>query len=184
MKRCGWANDPLMIKYHDSEWGIPLHNDQKLFEMLSLEGAQAGLSWSTILQRRKGYKNAFKNFNITKVSKYTPRDTQKLLKNIGIIRNRLKINSVINNANRILEIKKEFGSFDAYIWKFVNNKTIKNNFKTLKDLPYSTKISDEMSLDLKKRGFKFVGPSVCYSFMQATGMVNDHMAGCFRHKAN
>lgn len=184
MKRCPWPNDPLMINYHDNEWGRPLHDDQKLFEMLSLEGAQAGLSWSTILKKRKGYKKAFSNFNILKVSKYTGQDIEKLLNDPRIIRNRLKIVSVVNNAKCILEIKKEFGSFDFYVWKFVKNKTIVNNFKKPKDLPYSTKISEQMSRDLKKRGFNFVGPSVCYSFMQAIGMVNDHMVGCFRHKVN
>lgn len=185
MKRCAWPNeDKLMLKYHDSEWGRPVHDDRKLFEMLSLEGAQAGLSWSTILNRRANYKKAFANFNIAKVSKYTDLNVKRMLNDSGIIRNKLKINSVINNARRIIEIEKEFGSFDKYVWSFVKNKPIRNNFKKLSDLPYSTPISEAMSKDLKKRGFAFVGPSVCYSFMQAVGMVNDHMVDCFRHKGN
>lgn len=185
MKRCGWSDgDKLMLEYHDKEWGRPVHNDQKLFEMLTLEGAQAGLSWSTVLNRRANYKKAFVNFNIVKVSTYTNANVKRLLSDSGIIRNKLKINSVINNAKRIVEVKKEFGTFDKYVWSFVKNKTITNNFKKLSDLPYSTPISEAMSKDLKKRGFAFVGPSVCYSFMQAVGMVNDHMVDCFRHKGN
>jgi len=177
--RCMWAKDDLNIKYHDNEWGIPQHNDAKLFEFLVLEGAQAGLSWSTILRRREGYKKAFSNFDSRKVSKYTQKHVKKLLNNEEIIRNRLKINSAINNAKHFLEIQEEFGSFDKYIWSFVNYKPIINNFKKLSDLPTSTIISEKMSKDLRNRGFTFVGPTICYAFMQAIGMVNDHTIDCF-----
>jgi DNA-3-methyladenine glycosylase I len=177
--RCAWAKDALNIEYHDSEWGIPQHNDQKLFEFLILEGAQAGLSWSTILKRREGYRKAFSDFDPLKVSKYTSKHVEKLLNNKGIIRNRLKINSAINNAKHFLKIQKEFGSFDKYIWNFVNHNTIVNNFKNLSDLPASTPISEKISKDLKHRGFTFVGPTICYAFMQAVGMTNDHTINCF-----
>jgi len=180
-KRCQWAKDDLMIKYHDTEWGVPVHDDKKLFEMLILEGAQAGLSWSTILKRRKTYRKAFSNFNPNKVSKYSQKDIARLLKDEGIIRNKLKITSAINNANQFLKIQKEFGTFDNYVWGFVNGKPIINKFKRLSDLPASTPISDKLSKDLKKRGFNFVGSTICYAFMQATGMVNDHLTTCFRH---
>lgn len=181
-ERCEWAKDDLMTQYHDNEWGIPIHDDQKLFEMLILEGAQAGLSWSTILKRRKTYRKAFSNFDPRKVSKYTQKDVNRLLKDDGIIRNRLKIQSTINNAKQFLAIQKEFGSFDTYIWSFVDNKPITNNYKKLDDIPASTPLSDKISKDLKKRGFNFVGSTICYAFIQAIGMTNDHTANCFRYK--
>ena len=177
--RCVWAKDDLNIEYHDNEWGIPQHNDRKLFEFLVLEGAQAGLSWSTILKRREGYRKAFSNFDPLKVSKYTTKHVEKLLDDKEIIRNRLKINSVINSAKHFLKIQEEFGSFDKYVWGFVNYKPIINNFKKLSDLPASTPISEKMSNDLRNRGFNFVGPTICYAFMQAVGMVNDHTIDCF-----
>ncbi len=181
-QRCEWAKDDLMIQYHDNEWGIPVHNDQKLFEMLILEGAQAGLSWSTILKRRQTYRKAFSNFSPLEVSRYAQKDVRKLLNDEGIIRNRLKIQSTINNAKQFLAVQKEFGSFDAYIWSFVNNKPIKNNYKRLKDVPALTPLSDKISKDLKKRGFNFVGSTICYAFMQAIGITNDHTVNCFRYK--
>lgn len=183
MNRCIWAKDDLNIKYHDNEWGIPQHDDAKLFEFLVLEGAQAGLSWSTILKRREGYRKAFSDFDPIKVSKFTPKHVEKLLDNKEIIRNRLKINSAINNAKQFLKIQKEFGSFDKYVWSFVNHKPIINNFKKLSDLPASTIISEKMSKDLRNRGFNFVGPTICYAFMQAVGMVNDHTVDCFIRKS-
>jgi len=180
--RCPWAgNDFLMIRYHDKEWGVPVHDYRKLFEMLVLEGAQAGLSWSTILKRREGYRKAFDNFDAVKISHYTKNNIKKLLNNKGIIRNKLKVNATVINAKRFLEVQKEFGSFDKYIWKFVNYKIIRNKFKKLLDYPATTKESDEVSKDLKKRGFKFVGSTICYAFMQSVGMVNDHSVNCFRH---
>ena len=182
-QRCAWVgDDPLMVKYHDIEWGAPVHNDRKLFEFLILEGAQAGLSWSTVLKKRENYQRAFDNFNATKIAEYTTKKVRRLLADAGIIRNRLKIAATIINAQRILETKKEFGSFDTYIWQFVNYKPIHNKFKTLGELPVRTKESDAMSKDLKKRGFKFVGSTICYAFMQAVGMVNDHTTNCFRYK--
>jgi len=182
-KRCAWSgNDPLMVKYHDEEWGKPIHNDKRLFEFLILEGAQAGLSWSTVLKKRRNYRKAFDNFDYKKIAQYTQRDINRLLKNAGIIRNRLKINAAITNARLVLSVQKEFGSFDAYIWQFVNHKPIINAFKTIKELPASTEISDAMSRDLKKRGFKFVGSTICYAFMQAVGMVNDHTTDCYRYQ--
>ncbi len=171
-----------MVKYHDEEWGLPQHDDKKLFEFLVLETAQAGLSWETILNRRKGYKKAFSNFDYKKVAKYTESDVQRLLADSGIIRNRLKIRSTISNAQFFIEIQKEFGSFDKYIWSFVGGKQLVNKRKKLKDLPANTSIADKMSLDLKKRGFKFVGSTICYAFMQAAGLVNDHFVDCFRYK--
>ena len=181
MKRCQWAKDEPNLSYHDNEWGIPVHDDQKIFEFLILEGAQAGLSWVTILKRRDGYRNAFSNFDPSKVSKYSITKIKKLLTDDTIIRNKLKITSAINNAKQFLKIQKEFGSFDNYIWGFVNHKTIKHNFKNYSDLPAFDSISVELSKDLKKRGFTFVGPTICYSLMQAIGLVNDHTIGCFRH---
>ena len=179
-KRCKWAKDDLMIEYHDREWGLPLHNDRALFEFLILEGAQAGLSWSTILKRRKGYQIAFNNFDASKVAAYGDKEIEKLMQNTQIIRNRLKINSTISGAKALLEIQKDFGSFNKYIWGFVNDKPIINNINQLRDIPTFTRESEEMSKDLKKRGFNFVGPTICYAFMQAIGMVNDHEVGCFR----
>src|SRR3989338_9127301 len=179
--RCPWVgNDSLMIRYHDKEWGVPVHDDRKLFEMLVLEGAQAGLSWSTILKRREGYRKAFDNWDYKKISNYTKNDIKKLLNNDGIIRNKLKINAAIINVQKFLEVQKEFGSFDKYIWQFVNYKAIKSKFEKLSDYPATTQESDEISKDLKKRGFKFVGSTICYAFMQSVGMVNDHSINCFR----
>ena len=180
--RCQWSgNDSLMIEYHDKEWGVPVHDDRKLFEMLILEGAQAGLSWSTILKRREGYRKAFDNFDAIKIFNYNSKKEKELLGNEGIIRNRLKIKAAIINAKKFLEIQKELGSFNKYIWQFVDYKPIKNKFEKLSDYPATTKESDEMSKDLKKRGFKFVGSTICYAFMQSVGMVNDHATNCFRH---
>ncbi|MBI2655213.1 DNA-3-methyladenine glycosylase I [Candidatus Woesearchaeota archaeon] len=182
MNRCAWCgSSKLMIEYHDREWGVPLHNDKKLFEFLILEGAQAGLTWQTILNRRENYRRSFDNFDPGKISRYTKKDINSLLKDAGIIRNRLKIEAAISNAKKFLEIKKKFGSFDKYIWQFVNHKTIKNKFKSLNEIPASTKESDLMSKELKKQGFRFAGPTICYAFMQAVGMVNDHLTGCFRY---
>ncbi len=182
MNRCGWAKDALMIEYHDKEWGIPVHDDRKLFEMLILEGAQAGLTWLTILKRRENYRKAFDNFIPHKVSKYDAKDISQLLKNAGIIRNKLKIKSTINNAKMFLEIQKEFGSFDKYLWSFVDYKPIINNYKNLTDIPSSTPLSDKLSKDLKTRGFSFVGSTICYAFLQSVGVVNDHMMDCFTRK--
>ncbi len=182
MKRCEWVNNDLAIEYHDKEWGVPLHDDRRLFEFLILEGAQAGLSWDTILKKRENYRQAFDNFDAKKIAKYDERKFDELMQNAGIVRNRLKIRSAINGANAFLEIRKEFGTFDKYIWSFVDGKPIKNKFKKLADIPATTEISDRMSKDLKKRGFNFVGSTICYAFMQATGMVNDHVVSCFRYE--
>ena len=182
VNRCEWAAEEPNLSYHDKEWGRPEHDDQKLFEFLILEGAQAGLSWVTILKRREGYRKAFSNFDVKKVAKFDKNRINKLLVDESIIRNRLKINSAINNAKQFLKIQKEFGSFDKYIWSFVDNKPIKNKFKKLSDLPASTLISEKMSKDLKKRGFNFVGPTICYALMQAIGMVNDHTKECFMYQ--
>ena len=179
MKRCEWAKDEPNISYHDNEWGRPQHNDNRLFEFLILEGAQAGLSWTTILKRRNGYRNAFSNFNPDMVSEYGKNEILSLMQDNSIIRNRLKIISAINNAKQFLKIQRKFGTFDNYIWKFVDYRQIKNKFKKLSDLPSSTEISKKMSMDLKKYGFTFVGPTICYAFMQAVGMVNDHTKECF-----
>jgi DNA-3-methyladenine glycosylase I len=181
--RCGWSTgDPLYIKYHDEEWGTPLHDDRKLFEMLILEGFQAGLSWITILRKRENFREAFDNFDAKKIAAYDKRKINSLLKDEGIVRNRLKIEAARTNAKAYLGIQNEFGSFNKYIWQFVNNKPVKNKFKSLKDIPSKTEISDSMSRDLKKRGFKFVGSTICYAFMQATGMVNDHITECWKYK--
>ena len=181
MNRCKWAKDEPNITYHDKEWGRPQHDDTRLFEFLILEGAQAGLSWVTILKRRDGYRKAFSDFDALKVSKYTQKRVEKLLQDESIIRNKLKVNSAINNAKAFLKVQVEFGSFDEYLWGFVNHKPIKNRFKKLSDIPASTEISEKLSKDLKKRGFSFVGPTICYALMQATGMVNDHTIQCFMH---
>ncbi len=179
--RCNWTgNDELMIKYHDEEWGKPIHDDRTLFEFIVLESAQAGLSWRTILHRREGYRKAFANFDYEKVAKFTQKDVERLMNDAGIIRNRLKILATINNAQRFIEVRKEFGTFDKYIWSFVKNKPIVNKFKELKELPAKTELSDRISADLKKRGFKFMGSTIVYAHMQATGMVNDHLTTCFR----
>lgn len=181
--RCKWSTtDPLYINYHDKEWGVPVQNDRLLFEFLILEGAQAGLSWITVLKKRENYRQAFDNFNPLKISKYSNKKIEKLLNNEGIIRNKLKIDAAVQNAKSFLEIQKEFGSFDKYIWQFVNGKPKINKWKSLKEIPVKTIESDLMSKDLKKRGFKFVGSTICYAFMQATGMVNDHIVDCFRYK--
>ncbi|MCX6174960.1 MAG: DNA-3-methyladenine glycosylase I [Ignavibacteriales bacterium] len=182
-QRCGWStNDPLYIKYHDEEWGVPVHDDRKLFEMLILEGAQAGLSWITILRKRENYRKAFNNFDAEKIAKYDSKKIKQLLQNEGIVRSRLKIAVTIQTAKCFLEIQKEFGSFDKYIWQFVNRKPIRNKWKSLKEIPAMTNESDAMSKDLKKLGFKFVGSTICYAFMQAVGMVNDHIENCYRYK--
>jgi len=182
MKRCDWADEKnsVYLKYHDEEWGVPVHDDRLLFEMLILEGAQAGLSWSTILKKRKNYQKAFDNFDFNKVSKYNEKKIQSLLNNEGIVRNKLKIRATVQNAKVFIEIRKEFDSFDKYIWFFVNNKQVVNHFKTLKQIPSKTKLSDKISKDLKKRGMNFVGSTIIYAFMQAIGMVDDHLLSCFK----
>lgn len=183
-RRCVWANgNGLYTKYHDMEWGVPLHDDRKLFEFLILEGAQAGLSWITILKKRSAYRKAYNNFNAVKIAKYDKKKIRELLDNPGIVRNRLKIQASIQNAKAFLAVKKEFGSFDNYIWRFIGGRPKQNTWIRLSQLPASTKESDAMSKDLKVRGFKFVGPTICYAFMQAVGMVNDHTMNCFRHRA-
>lgn len=182
-KRCEWSgSDELYIKYHDEEWGIPVHDDRIHFEMLILEGAQAGLSWITVLRKRENYRKAFDNFNVDKVARYTEKRIEKLLQNPGIIRNRLKVKAAVSNAKVFLEVQKEFGSFDKYIWQFVNHKPIVNKWKKMSQIPATSKESDELSKDLKKRGFKFVGSTIMYAHMQAIGMVNDHTTDCFRYK--
>ncbi len=180
--RCGWStSDPLYIKYHDEEWGAPLHDDRKLFEMLILEGAQAGLSWLTVLRKRENYRRAFDNFDPEKIARYDEDKIQELLQNPGIIRNKLKVRAAVTNAQAYLQVQKEYGSFDKYIWQFVGGKPIVNSFHDLREIPAKTKESDAMSKDLLKRGFKFVGSTICYAHMQATGMVNDHVVSCFRY---
>jgi len=181
-KRCPWANDDLYAAYHDTEWGVPLHDDRKLFEFLVLEGAQAGLSWHIILKKRENYREAFAGFDPEKVARFNERSIRHLLNDPGIVRNRLKIAAVITNAKAFLEVQEEFGSFDAYVWRFVDGRPRINHWKTLKQLPARTAESDAMSKDLIQRGFKFVGSTICYAHMQATGMVNDHLVSCFRHK--
>jgi DNA-3-methyladenine glycosylase I len=181
--RCDWARTPESVAYHDAEWGAPSHDDRHLFEMLILEGAQAGLSWETILRKRAHYRKVYDGFDAAKVARYTAAKQQKLLADPGIVRNRLKVSASIDNAKAVLKVVKEFGSFDAYIWQFVGGKPIINHRTTLKDLPARTAEADAMSKDLKKRGFRFVGPTICYAFMQATGMVNDHLVTCPRFQA-
>ena len=180
--RCGWARTELGVAYHDAEWGVPQHDDRVLFEFLILEGAQAGLSWETILKKRAAYRKAFARFDPKKVAKFDASDEKRLLADAGIVRNRLKISSAISNAKAFLEVQREFGSFDQYVWQFVGGKPIRNVVKSLKDVPAKTPASDAMSKDLAKRGFRFVGSTICYAFMQAVGMVNDHEVGCFRYK--
>ncbi len=182
MRRCSWAKDEPNIRYHDSEWGTPQHDDVRLFEFLVLEGAQAGLSWTTILNRRPGYRKAFSGFDPVRVSKYTSRDVSRLLGDGTIIRNKLKIRSAVNNARQFLKIQKEFGSFDNYIWGFVGHRQIRNSFRKHSDIPATSPVSERLSSDLKRRGFTFVGPTICYALMQAIGMVNDHTVDCFRYK--
>ncbi len=181
--RCAWpSDDKLMLKYHDKEWGVPLHNDRKLFEFLTLEGFQAGLSWRTILYKRENFKKAFDNFDFNKVAKYDRRKINSLLKDAGIVRNKLKVEGAIINAKAFLQVRKEFGTFDKYIWGFVDGIPIQSRFKSQKELPARTELSDKISEDLKKRGFKFVGSTSVYAHMQATGMVNDHIESCYRYK--
>src|SRR5688500_7427020 len=182
MKRCTWPSNELSIAYHDTEWGVPQHDDQKLFEFLILEGAQAGLSWDTILRKRENYREAFDGFDVNKVARYTEKRVEKLLQNEGIIRNRLKIASAVSNAKAFLKVQKEFGSFDNYIWSFTGGKPIVNKLKESSQIPAKTDVSDTISKELKKRGFNFVGSTIMYAFMQATGMVNDHLTSCFRYK--
>ena len=183
IKRCNWGSaNPHMIDYHDKEWGVPAHKDRYLFEKLMLDCNQAGLSWEIVLNKRKGFKKAYSNFDYKKIAKYTEKDVKRLMNDPGIIRNQLKIRAAISNSKSLLEIQKEFKTFDNYIWQFVGGVTIQNKWKSMKDIPAQTEESVLMSKDLKKRGFKFVGPTVCYAFMQAVGMVNDHITGCFRYK--
>ncbi|REG10557.1 DNA-3-methyladenine glycosylase I [Pelolinea submarina] len=180
--RCQWAQDPQFHEYHDAEWGVPVHDDRKHYEFLLLEGAQAGLSWATILKKREGYRKAFADFDPEKVAQFTAADFNRLLLNTDIIRNKLKIRSAINNAQRFLDVRKEFGSFDAYIWQFVGNKPIVNTWEQMSQIPAVSQESELLSKDLKNRGFNFVGPTIVYAHMQAVGMVNDHEVSCFRYK--
>ena len=183
MKRCDWAgNDPLYHRYHDEEWGVPVHNDRKLYEFILLEGAQAGLAWITVLKKRAAYREAFDHFDFNKIARYDERKVQQLLDNPGIIRNQLKIRSAIRNARAFIEIRKEFGTFNKYIWRFVDNRPVQNRWPSLAAVPTRSAISDEISQDLKQRGFNFVGSTIIYAHMQATGMVNDHVKSCFRHR--
>jgi len=182
-KRCSWAGDDALYRaYHDTEWGVPLHDDRALFEFLILEGAQAGLSWITILKKRDNYRAAFDNFDATRVARYDANQIESLLQNPGIVRNRLKVQSAVVNAQKFLEVQNEFGSFEEFIWSFVDGRTKQNAWCSLAEVPASTEESDAMSKELKRRGFKFVGSTICYAFMQATGMVNDHTTDCYRHK--
>ena len=188
IKRCAWVGNnskptELDVKYHDQEWGVPVHDDKTLFEFLILEGAQAGLSWTTVLNKRENYRKAYNKFDPQKVANFDAVKQQKLLQDQGIVRNRLKVAASVTNARAFLEVQKEFCSFDKYIWGFIGGKTQKNKWKSMDQIPTTTKESDAMSKDLKMRGFKFVGPTICYAFMQATGMVNDHTTDCFRYKA-
>jgi DNA-3-methyladenine glycosylase I len=180
--RCGWARNDLAIRYHDEEWGVPVHDDRRWFEFITLEGAQAGLSWDTILRKREAYRRAFKEFDPARVAKFGDRDVTRLLADVGIVRNRLKINSTIGNAKAFLAVQKEFGTFDDYIWRFVGGRPRINRWRALKQVPARTEESDAMSKDLIGRGFKFVGSTICYAMMQATGMVNDHLVDCERYK--
>jgi DNA-3-methyladenine glycosylase I len=183
MIRCEWpGNDEQMIRYHDKEWGVPVHNDRKHYEFILLDGFQAGLSWQIILRKRKNFKAAFDNFDPHKIARYRQAKMDKLIQDAGIIRNRLKIESAVSNAKAFLKVKKEFGKFDKFIWQFVGNKTIHNSYKKNSDIPPSSKESDTMSKELKKRGFRFVGTTICYSYMQAAGMVNDHLISCYRYQ--
>ena len=181
LRRCHWARSPLDVRYHDTEWGVPLHEDRGLFEFLILEGAQAGLSWATILQKRENYRRAFDRFDAAKIAGYDKRKVRKLLADAGIVRNRLKIAATISNAAAFLSVQQEFGSFDRYVWQFVGGRPKKNNWATSRKIPARTEESDAFSKDLKRRGFRFVGTTICYAFMQAVGMVDDHVVACFRH---
>ncbi len=182
VSRCPWARRELDIAYHDTEWGVPVHDDRTLFEFLILEGAQAGLSWSTILQRRDNYRRAFHNFDAARIARYGERDIARLLADPGIVRNRLKVAAAAGNARAFLDVRREFGSFDAYIWSFVDGAPVRNAWRDSADVPARTPVSDAMSKDLRKRGFRFCGSTICYAFMQATGMVNDHLVTCFRYR--
>jgi DNA-3-methyladenine glycosylase I len=184
VKRCDWVpeSDPLYVAYHDEEWGVPSHDDTHLFEILTLEGAQAGLSWSTILRKRDGYREAFAGFDAEKVARFSKREVERLLRDPGIVRNRLKVESTVNNAQRVLEVREELGSLDAYFWSFVDGKPIVGSWRSVQELPAETDESKALSKDLKRRGFRFVGPTVCYAFMQAVGLVDDHTVDCFRRK--
>jgi len=182
VERCKWASgDPLLVEYHDKEWGVPLHDDRKLFELLILEGTQAGLNWLIMLKKRENYRRVYASFNPSRIAEYNGADIRRLLRDAGIIRNRLKIAAAINNAMRFLEVQKEFGSFDDYIWQFTNGKPITHRFRRLSQVPAKSRESEAMSRDLQRRGFKFVGSTICYAFMQAVGMVNDHMVDCYRY---
>jgi DNA-3-methyladenine glycosylase I len=181
--RCPWAgDDPLYVAYHDREWGVPSHDDRHLFEMLILEGAQAGLSWITILRKRENYRRAFADWDVEKIARFGARDVARLMADAGIVRNRLKIAAAIDSAKAFLKVRAEVGSFDSYLWSFVGGAPLQNKRRSMSDIPSSTRESDAMSRDLKKRDFRFVGTTICYAFMQATGMVNDHLAACFRHR--
>lgn len=181
--RCGWcSDDPLYCRYHDSEWGVPLRDDRALFELLILEGAQAGLSWITILRKRENYRAAFDNFDAARIARYNAGKIESLLQDPGIVRNRLKVEAAVTNAQKFLDVQDEFGSFDAFIWRFVDGRPRQNAWRSLAEIPASTPESDAMSKELKRRGFKFAGSTICYAFMQATGMVNDHTTDCFRHE--
>jgi DNA-3-methyladenine glycosylase I len=185
-RRCDWVpeDNPLYVAYHDEEWGVPTHDDRELFELLTLEGAQAGLAWITILRKREGYRQAFAGFEPDAVARFTPRDVERLMADAGIVRNRLKIESAVNNAARVLEVQEELGSLDAYLWNFVEGATIVGTWRTSAEIPAETVESRALSKDLKRRGFRFVGPTVCYAFMQAVGLADDHVAGCFRRDAS
>jgi len=181
-KRCAWCgDDPLYVSYHDGEWGVPVHDDTRLFEFLVLEGAQAGLSWLTILRKRENYRRAFGGFDVGRIARYGQRDIDRLLQDPGIVRNRLKVEAAIRNARGVLAIREEYGSLDAFLWRYVAGTPVQNSWKTMAEIPAQTKESDQMSRDLKQRGFNFVGSTICYAFMQAVGMVNDHITDCFRH---
>jgi DNA-3-methyladenine glycosylase I len=182
LTRCAWARDDLARRYHDEEWGVPLHDDRRLFEFIVLEGAQAGLSWDTILRKRDNYREAFDNFDPILVARYDKRRVERLLKNPGIIRNRLKVASAIQNARAVLAVKEEFGALDKYLWRFVDGEPKRNTWKSMKEVPAETAEAAAMSKDLRKHGFNFVGPTICYAFMQAVGMVNDHLVDCFRYR--
>mgnify|MGYP006386732673 CR=1 FL=1 len=182
MKRCGWARSPAMIEYHDREWGVPVHDDRVLFEFITLEGAQAGLSWETILNKREAYRRAFAGFDPAKVARFTAARRARLMLDAGILRNRLKIDSTVTNAAAFIAVQREFGSFDRFLWDFVGGKPIRRLVRTAKELPARTQLSDALSKELKRRGFRFVGTTICYAFMQAVGIVNDHTVGCFRRK--
>lgn len=184
MKRCAWARSPAMIDYHDREWGVPVHDDCVLFEFITLEGAQAGLSWETILNKREAYRRVFADFDPLKVARFTTARRARLMQDAGIVRNRLKIDSTVTNAAAFIAVQREFGSFGRYLWDLVGGKPVRSRFRTSKELPARTELSDALSKDLKRRGFRFVGTTICYAFMQAVGVVNDHTAGCFRRKVS